>query len=252
MSLQEYVDTCSSMREIFYYLFDASEWIHFSDNQDNYPQVQTYKKGVFEKPKKCFVVFVEDDGLLEYSKKVAGKNFILTRPKPALSYFIKMMDLFDVEGILVNNFYFIEKAEFKKAREVYIYDYYQVAVGSLDEIEDEEMRDFQYMRAFFMLPEVYILRLKGHDGSVLAMKNKLPDGERGNDTAFVFDTYETAQEYIARNKMNGLDIDISSFSTDLFISEEFNEKLQYIMVNGNHRVSFEEFKELEQMFLIVE
>lgn len=252
MSLQEYVDTCSSMREIFYYLFDASEWIHFSDNQDNYPQVQTYKKGVFAKPKKCFVVFVEDDGLLEYSKKVAGKNLILTRPKPALSYFIKMMDTFNVEGLLINNFYFIEKEEFKKAREVYIYDYYQVAVGSLDEIEDEEMRDFQYMRAFFMLPEVYILRLKGHDGSVLVMKNKMPGGGTGNDTAFVFDTYETAAKYIAENKMNGLDIDIAVFSTDKFISNEFNKNLQYIMVNGTRRVPFEEFRELEQMILIVE
>ncbi|MDP4268050.1 MAG: hypothetical protein Q8880_11515 [Bacteroidota bacterium] len=252
MSFQDYLSTHNSMQEIFNYLFDSSEWIHFSDSTDNSPQIQTYKRGILSKTQKCFVVFIEKEGLKEYSSKINFKNMILTRPKPAITYFLQAMEKLSVEGVLINNFFFIEKEELKKSLETYIYDYYKLVMQSLNRIEDRRMQTFQYMRAFFMLPKVYILRFKGHNNSILVIKNKLENGEMGNDTAFIFDSSDSAQKYVNDNKMDEIDIDIVSFSTDKFISAELNVNIQYIMVNGLQWIPYDEFVKLERVFLTVQ
>ena len=243
MDLREYIEEHDSTEEIFDYLFDCNEWYYFI-NSNNVPLQKD-----FEDKGESIVVFIDKNKLKDYVKNMDDNNMVVMRPRPALKQIIELIKDFSLVGILVNNFYYLSKSDLKWAYNEYSYIYYKKVLAQLNNIEDSKMRNFQYMRGFFMLPYVYIW---GDEEFVNTINNPI-NTEENETLGFVFDSIKTAKKYKEESEIETLNPkDLIKYDTSQLIYKFFDGIVDSIVINGRLTVPYNDFKKMELMFLTVE
>jgi hypothetical protein len=255
MTLAEYMETHNELKQLFFYMLDAQEWVYLSDNEEQTPVVTDYKKGLLSKAKPSFVVYVDKQGLREYATSIQYTNLIVMRPKPALKYLLDQLDAGGVEGVWFNRCLFVTVEEIRKAYDEYLFDYYVMVRSMLHHIEDLEMQSFQYLRALFSLPRLYILKVR--DGASaepgLLMLKTATDGGTPQNTAFLFDFRETAERYLQEMRMVSLEfVEIAEVETDHLISDDFKGLKGLVRINGAATIKLRDLEKLERKIVAVE
>jgi hypothetical protein len=104
VNLKEYVKQRHSPDEIWDYLFDTSEWYYFMDPQNNTPQ-SVIDNGSHH----CLALFVGKEEVKAYAEHRKSGDLIVMRPRPGLKRLCELLDQYQLDGAMIDNFYYVAK-----------------------------------------------------------------------------------------------------------------------------------------------